>query len=222
MSATPPTSILVRGSDRSRLDELAVRLARHLGDRVYWIELIDAEDETGRSPISSALPAIEPEDRFRLPPSELRPNETLGHLAVWHLVRDAPPSEEVERLTSYVRLPPPVRSVFDRLDPGGGPATLVVSNADRAAEYYPSTEGALSPFLDLLTSNGLSVVLTSAGPLRASSEDFAVRLWVRSGEADPELRVVCERGAVGSGEPGESQRDSDWSEFLARIPPRRS
>jgi hypothetical protein len=209
-----PTSIVVWGTDRARVDRVALALARAVGAELYWFEILDP---SGR--LSAAerreLGKVDRSHAFRLRPGEVAPDAELGSLVHGKALAVEPNERgEGERLAALLRIPAPIRQVVLDRDPELPTAAFVLTNTDRAAALYPRARGTFAPLITTLKGLGLTLILTTGRSPQENAQDFDLVLRVEPGGTGP---VVVERGDVRLGPTFRRAAETPLPAFLRAL-----
>ncbi len=190
-TAFGPTSFVVWGPERADLDRLAIALARAAGKEIFWIEVL--MDASFSPEEVAVLQELDPSRSFHVTPQDVALYQTLWNMALWAVLREPATSSEGTRLSDYLRIPGPLRSVIERTGSVAGGVTIVVANVDRASGFYAGVPGEFTPFLEELKRLGVSVVLTNAGIPRGNVADFDVVIRVTKDATSGSVTTFCSR-----------------------------
>ena len=170
-------SALIRGDSRVACNCVALALVSAMKGDYCWIEVRDPDSlpEAGEPSQAGAIPP----DRLTLVrPESLRPTTEPADLPLWAAVRDDPASNELARLTDFLKLPQIVQEALHRR-PKQPFTTMVVANGDRIAEFYADVDPMLiRAFFNLFRKLGVAVIATSThiGPVDSTLFDIILRV----------------------------------------------
>ena len=188
-----PTSLVVWGSNRALLARTALALARAAGTELFWFEVRDG-NPSGAVEELAELARLDPSHAFGVAPGDVAPDARANRPERGSIVADAPTSADAASLRMLLLMPPRLREVVLDRDPGAPPATLVVSNADRAAEFYSADPGTFADAIRMLNRLGLTLLVTTGRRPRPNVGDFSVVFEVSEAPGGPAAMVVCEAG----------------------------
>jgi hypothetical protein len=139
------------GDSRPVLNRVLYAMVRSNDPSPFWLDIRDPTDPpTEPGPVE--LGWI-PHDRLFVvgEPSEARPQNAVGNLALTAFVRDDEPPQVLARLSDFLRLPPIVQEIVSRIDRVDASHAVAIANTDRVRQDYPTTvEGVrhvIEPFL---------------------------------------------------------------------------
>ena len=144
----PPSATFLWGGSRPVLLRVLYALVRANDPDFYWLDIRGPADpsaepgpvELGWIPDSSLFLTREA--------SEARPQDALGNLAMWTIVRSDEPETVLAQVSDFVRLPPIAQDILSRLGLDGRTRAVAIANSDRVREYYPTTPQGVRPVLD--------------------------------------------------------------------------
>ena len=161
----------------------------------YWVDI----RETGGAPDIEGpveLGWIE-EDHLYVArqPEDFRPQDALGNLALWTIVRSDEPESTLTRLSDFLRLPDLIQEFISRLAPHEGPRVMAIANTDRVRGFYPTDPHGVRAVLDGFLEGGVLPFMAARAPPGAGRTAFDFVFEVRVGEPkDAEETVLyCEK-----------------------------
>lgn len=153
----PRTSVILIGSNRSRLDGLAYALVRDYPGGYLWGhvrfegEVLDKDDLRMRR-------LIPPEKFISVTPGELKGDALAGDVALGGISRSEGEDESVRRFADFLRLPDQTQRLFSELPTKEPTPILVLSCAHRLAALYPAES--VAPTVRSIVELGGSTVQT--------------------------------------------------------------
>ena len=192
-----PSSLFLWGKDRPTLCRLALAFSRSVGPELYWFDIVP-EDGSFNENEMGTLTQVPSAHAYRVAPPDVKLQDPVGKMTLWSVIRQSPAEAMQEsELLAFLRIPDAIQRVVAEHHPDS-PATLVVSNVDRAIHLFAGDRGVFSPYIQLLNRQGITLVFTRYGTPRANAADFEVNLrleeWLNG------TRVFrCENGFAESG-----------------------
>ena len=212
----PPTSVILIGSDRPLLNWTAFAFASLHDEHFVWTDIrLDGEGEADGDPVTRG---VVPESRHRVVyPYRLTAGDGAPPRALHSLLRADESSEELERLTGFLRLPAESQEYL-ATDPRQQGGTLVVSNVQRlAALYAPETVG---PMVRAIESTGRTLVATFADepPEARTAFGAVLHLVAESPAAWRDARLRVEKAPGGSSlRPGAEYRLAELDGLASNL-----
>ncbi len=193
-AARGPPSILLHGTSRPLVNLVLYALADEGSARFHWL---DVRSDPGPTP------ELDPVGLGWLPPDRawavdqfhgLAPDHARANAAIFELIRPDEPPALLDRLTTFLRLPPTIQRILGEMGPAGEPNLLAVANADRIAESFPGPT--IDPILEAFESIGCSLFIgfTSARAPTVPSFGRVLRVEGSSPAGWRDARIVLEHG----------------------------
>jgi hypothetical protein len=187
-----PTSLAVWGLHRPLVTRVALALARAVGPETYWFE-IGANDGPVDPDELAELRGLDPTRAFWVDPGDVAPDLRLGRPEHWTILSGLGTDPEAPALVTLMQMPPRLRRVLLERDPAV-PATVVLSNTDRAAQYYSADPGTFTEAVAVMNRLGLTFIATTGRVPRANVEDFEHVFEVVAASDPAGVLVVSHQG----------------------------
>ena len=199
-------SVMIWADDRIAATVAALTLARQRSSNVTWLDIRDPIGAT--EPYDTLLrEAIDRDRAYRTAsPSELAPDNAAANLATWTVIRADEPSEVVAQFVDFLRLPPSVQQMFEQFGLPETLPTLVVTNSDRLASFYPESVEGTRAFVEVFGRSGVKLVSSLVGIERADRFAYRHVFHVASPRGGPwsEALVTSETRTAPPGTAGHS------------------
>jgi hypothetical protein len=157
---------------------------------------------------------------FIVSASDARPQDAMGNLALWTMIRSDEPDAAVSQLTDFLRLPSAVQEAVSRAGGAGARPMFVVANSDRVRDYYPRDARGVRPIIDAMIHSGVLPLFGSTSPPGAGRMAFDFVFEVRAAGLDEARAGVlfCEKAPPHSGFPeGSSHMLSSFPAIAAAL-----
>lgn len=173
-------STFLWGNSRAVVNRVLFAMVRASDPTPFWLEL-RGRDPSADEPGPVELGWLPPDHVFLADePAAARPQDAIANMALWTVVRSDEPEAAVARLADFVRLPPIVQEILQRLDQGGGHRAVGVANSDRARGDYPTTVEGVRPVVRALMDGSLLPFFGAVGPPGAGRMAFDFVLELRA------------------------------------------
>jgi hypothetical protein len=193
-----PTSIAVWGLRRPLVTRVAIALAEAVGGETFWFE-IAAPDAPLDPEELAVLERLDPERAFWVAPGDIAPDEPRGTPEHWTVLSDLAGDPESPALLNLMKMPPRLRSLLLDRDPSAPTAAVVLSNTDRAAQYYSAEPGTLTEAIRVMNRLGLTFIATTGRVPRPNVRDLEFVFEVAADPGEEGGTVVTHRGDASLG-----------------------
>lgn len=198
-----PRIVFISGESRVGVNRAAWELASRVNASYIWLEVGTPEDSV--DPDDPVLEGIVPPAQLyrTVPPADLRPDAAVANLALWSVIRSDEPTEVVDTLTDFLRLPSIVQEAIGTAPRNGQPGVCVFANGDRVAKNWPDDPSETRRLFDVWRREGVSLVVTFVGPLRRDrlESDYVFRCRSAAPDRWRDASMVYERSPPEAGHP---------------------
>jgi hypothetical protein len=207
-----PTSVFIRGTDRTLLKWFAFAALDPYGSRVYWTDVrLPQEILDPLDPV--AIHAIPERSVYVLHPRDLEPDDRAARqaeAAAATMLESTEITNSLKGLVEFLRMPSHAQKLVSSTGQAAVPSILVTANSQRLATVFP--EDRIAPLMHALLESGTCQVALWAEATTGLTSVFDVILHVEgSGPTDwRNATVQCEKGIYsGPLAEGERRRLSD-------------
>lgn len=192
----PVSSYYLQGTDRVRLDQVALQVARHLDPEFIWLDVEEREELAEQRPVELEELLGTGHLRPIAAPGKVRGNDPAANHAFWSFIRPDEDDEVIARVTDYLRLPEVLQSLVAELGESERPRALVLANIERLTtltdlgpSYFRSVNRALNRA-------GVTTIATEVGHGAATRYGFDFELVATPDDESrpPAQSLVCVRG----------------------------
>ena len=143
------------GESRSVLSRVLFAMVHANDPDPLWLE-IRGPGDVPAEPGPVELGWI-PEERLFVTrePAEARPQDALGNLALFNVVRSDEPKRVIARLSDFLRLPPIAQEVVGHSGPTDRHRVVGIANTDRVRADYPNTVEGVRPVIEAFLAGGV-------------------------------------------------------------------
>jgi len=188
-----PTSITVWGIRRPLVTRVALAFAHAVGSETFWFE-IAARDAPVDPDEVAELRTLDSRHAFWVEPADIAPDARRGRPEHWTILSGLEDDPETPALVNLMKMPPRLRSLLLEHDPTRPAASVVLSNTDRAAQYYAAEAGTLSEAISVMNRLGFTFIATTGRVPRPNVRDFELVFEVVPEGDGRTGTVVCHSG----------------------------
>jgi len=211
--------VYVRGADRLATNVTGYAIAALWKRRLTWV---DIRDMTAPSePYDSVLknPTRANHDYLPIVPTDLLPETELSKLAASSMNLSETPGGGGASMLDFLRLPRLAQQLIGDATEGGPGRTVLTTNADRIDAIYRDRLEDTRALINAIHREGVKLVMTSTGTLRADrfAFDFVFVVDSNPGQRWEDSTVRIEHGTVPPDSVGAQPTPLTQADCIARL-----
>lgn len=195
-----PSATFLWGDSRAVVNRVLFAVAHANDSGAFWLDLRGPREESGgESPLDLGwIPA----DRQYVvdQPEDARPQDALGNLALFTVIRSDEPPTALSRISDFLRLPSVAQEILSRSSPGEGHQVVAVANSDRVRRYYPTTPEGVRAVLEPFLEASVHPIFGARSPVGEGrwAFEFVFEVRARTLSSWEKGELVCEKAPEGS------------------------